>query len=586
MLQFIRITHDRLSPSSSVARFHLFEMSDSSSETETKTTQRSRKASSSGKEDSNVGSSSGGCQLKKGPWTSAEDAILMEYVTIHGEGNWNAVQKYSGLSRCGKSCRLRWANHLRPDLKKGSFNPEEEKRIIELHAKMGNKWARMAAELPGRTDNEIKNFWNTRIKRLQRAGLPIYPPDIRARAMNESLQYQDIPSDRSAGNNLSDTSEINYFDIPAFDFKKVGLAQGFLNSSSSLLNLPAHSILCKDTSSALDILLPVHPHKRPRETETTYPSAIGIGIGIGNICDGYSEFDRYDDIPCGNYGQSIWSPSFDPDLHITGSSPVDILSGSHAHTNGNPPSSEPLTMTMKMELPSLQLSASQVGSWGPSSPLPSLESVDLIQSPLSEQTQSNCPLPSSNGLLDAVVYESHLKKSKNNSSPPISEAPISGADLLGSSSPDARETKWDVSGDSVSPFSQSAASVLLEYNTPLSGSSSDEPQSAETMQGFKGKAEMGYSASADSHGGTKVLPPRLQDLRPDILLDSCWFGFPGLPKEHSITDTDDIGSLFADDLNFEYAQVGSLSAESNQSNALESSSWEYTSDLFQFSDHL
>ncbi|CAH1427394.1 unnamed protein product [Lactuca virosa] len=85
--------------------------------------------------------------LKKGPWTSAEDAILVDYVNKNGEGNWNAVQKHSGLSHCGKSCRLRWANHLRPDLKKGAFTPEEERRIIELHAKMGNKWARMAIEV-------------------------------------------------------------------------------------------------------------------------------------------------------------------------------------------------------------------------------------------------------------------------------------------------------------------------------------------------------------------------------------------------------------------------------------------------------
>ncbi|KAJ6309713.1 hypothetical protein OIU76_014615 [Salix suchowensis] len=84
--------------------------------------------------------------LKKGPWTSAEDAILIDYVKKHGEGNWNAVQKHSGLFRCGKSCRLRWANHLRPDLKKGAFTPEEENCIVELHAMMGNKWARMAAE--------------------------------------------------------------------------------------------------------------------------------------------------------------------------------------------------------------------------------------------------------------------------------------------------------------------------------------------------------------------------------------------------------------------------------------------------------
>jgi myb proto-oncogene protein len=113
--------------------------------------------------------------LKKGPWTSAEDSILISYVSKHGEGNWNSVQKHSGLFRCGKSCRLRWANHLRPNLKKGAFTSEEERTIVELHAKLGNKWARMATQLPGRTDNEIKNYWNTRIKRRTRAGLPVYP---------------------------------------------------------------------------------------------------------------------------------------------------------------------------------------------------------------------------------------------------------------------------------------------------------------------------------------------------------------------------------------------------------------------------
>ncbi|CAH9089278.1 unnamed protein product [Cuscuta europaea] len=116
--------------------------------------------------------------LKKGPWTTAEDAILMEYVKKHGEGNWNAVQRNSGLMRCGKSCRLRWANHLRPNLRKGAFSPDEERLIVQLHSKLGNKWARMAAQLPGRTDNEIKNYWNTRLKRRQRAGLPIYPQEI------------------------------------------------------------------------------------------------------------------------------------------------------------------------------------------------------------------------------------------------------------------------------------------------------------------------------------------------------------------------------------------------------------------------
>lgn len=89
----------------------------------------------------------GEISLKKGPWTQEEDATLKEYVKKHGEGNWNAVQKNSGLARCWKSCHLRWTNHLRPNLKKGAFTVEEEQRIVELLASMGNKWSKMAAQV-------------------------------------------------------------------------------------------------------------------------------------------------------------------------------------------------------------------------------------------------------------------------------------------------------------------------------------------------------------------------------------------------------------------------------------------------------
>ncbi len=82
-----------------------------------------------------------GVNLKKGPWTLAKDAILVSYVSKHGEGNWNSMQKHSGLFRCGKSCRLRWANRLRPNLKKRAFSPNEERTILDLHSKFGNKLA-------------------------------------------------------------------------------------------------------------------------------------------------------------------------------------------------------------------------------------------------------------------------------------------------------------------------------------------------------------------------------------------------------------------------------------------------------------
>ncbi|XP_022952800.1 transcription factor MYB41 [Cucurbita moschata] len=110
--------------------------------------------------------------LKKGPWTPEEDQKLVRYIQIHGPGNWRNLPKNAGLRRCGKSCRLRWTNYLRPDIKRGRFAFEEEETIIQLHSVLGNKWSAIAARLPGRTDNEIKNYWNTHIrKRLLRMGI-------------------------------------------------------------------------------------------------------------------------------------------------------------------------------------------------------------------------------------------------------------------------------------------------------------------------------------------------------------------------------------------------------------------------------
>nr|AUS89377.1 high response to osmotic stress 10 [Sesuvium portulacastrum] len=101
----------------------------------------------------------------KGAWTKEEDQRLIDYIRLHGEGCWRSLPKAAGLLRCGKSCRLRWINYLRPDLKRGNFTEEEDELIIKLHSLLGNKWSLIAGRLPGRTDNEIKNYWNTHIKR-------------------------------------------------------------------------------------------------------------------------------------------------------------------------------------------------------------------------------------------------------------------------------------------------------------------------------------------------------------------------------------------------------------------------------------
>ncbi|XP_009624781.1 transcription factor MYB15-like isoform X3 [Nicotiana tomentosiformis] len=104
-------------------------------------------------------------EIKKGAWSPEEDQKLKSYIIRYGIWNWSHMPKFAGLSRTGKSCRLRWMNYLRSDVKKGPFTMEEREIVIKLYQELGSRWSTIAAKLPGRSDNDVKNFFYTHLKK-------------------------------------------------------------------------------------------------------------------------------------------------------------------------------------------------------------------------------------------------------------------------------------------------------------------------------------------------------------------------------------------------------------------------------------
>ncbi|BAT86226.1 hypothetical protein VIGAN_04385600 [Vigna angularis var. angularis] len=126
---------------------------------------------------------------RKGPWSVEEDTLLQNYVATHGDGRWNSVARCAGLKRSGKSCRLRWLNYLRPDVRRGNITLQEQITILDLHSRWGNRWSKIARHLPGRTDNEIKNYWRTRVLKQARN----LKCDVDSEQFKDALRYVWMP---------------------------------------------------------------------------------------------------------------------------------------------------------------------------------------------------------------------------------------------------------------------------------------------------------------------------------------------------------------------------------------------------------
>ncbi|KAF5481738.1 hypothetical protein F2P56_002369 [Juglans regia] len=215
--------------------------------------------------------------LNKGAWTSQEDDILIEYLRINGEGKWRNLPQNAGLKRCGKSCRLRWLNYLRPDIKRGNIGPDEEDLIIRLHKLLGNRWSLIAGRLPGRTDNEIKNYWNTNLgKKVQNHQISTtvsIPPKLSGHSDENNFP----PPAVSTTPMLSGyTDENNFNPVPTINLMPSIDTSTLPSSPISKTCTNSNVIRTKAFRCSSKLLLTPQPNKSCKENLET--NVIGVGL--------------------------------------------------------------------------------------------------------------------------------------------------------------------------------------------------------------------------------------------------------------------------------------------------------------------
>ncbi|CAL5090368.1 unnamed protein product [Urochloa decumbens] len=184
--------------------------------------------------------------VKKGPWSPEEDSTLKEYIHKNGTGgNWIALPHKAGLKRCGKSCRLRWLNYLRPNIKHGDFSDDEDRIICNLFATIGSRWSVIAAQLPGRTDNDIKNYWNTKLKKKFMQGLHHYTIHINHHGAKK-MQLLFLAASSASASSEAASLSLQHLSSPhdySHHYGSGGSYGSANNSSTSLLSGAAGGLL-------------------------------------------------------------------------------------------------------------------------------------------------------------------------------------------------------------------------------------------------------------------------------------------------------------------------------------------------------
>ncbi|GMP62050.1 hypothetical protein CsSME_00024300 [Camellia sinensis var. sinensis] len=232
-------------------------------------------------------------EIRKGPWKEEEDEVLIKHVNKYGPRDWSSIRSKGLLNRTGKSCRLRWVNKLRPNLKNGvKFSAEEERTVLELQAQFGNKWAKIATYLPGRTDNDVKNFWSSRQKRLARllqtppplsksensrrkvAVLHVVPTNTEAPKFSySSMEEESSSKSRSCCSSLLDNSHTIKM-VPLPDL----LNPNMLNCDQNLLQLKFNLVDQKNriNESQPQVPFPIIPELQPDDP---------LGLGSRELMD-------------------------------------------------------------------------------------------------------------------------------------------------------------------------------------------------------------------------------------------------------------------------------------------------------------